>query len=99
MRFVTSREDWQRLVSEYEAHYRDADAARTFYHRQIEEAKNAWQAFSSKTRSVILKSLSTVAHIKEQKACSRHMKMHYSFDFAQQVFYPYSSQQRGKEFF
>ncbi len=25
--------------------------------------------------------------------------MHYSFDFAQQVFYPYSNQQRGKEFF
>jgi hypothetical protein len=25
--------------------------------------------------------------------------MHYSFDFAQQIFYPYSSQQRGREYF
>ena len=99
MRFVTSREDWQRLVSEYEAHYSDADAARTVYHRQIEEAKTSWHHLSSKTRSVILKGLSTVAQLREQNACWRRMKMHYSFDFAQQVFYPYSSQQRGKEFF
>jgi len=67
MRFVTSREDWQRIVSEYEAHYSDADAARTFYHRQIDEAKNAWQHLSSRTRSVILKGLSTGVHIREQK--------------------------------
>ena len=99
MRFVSSREDWQRLVREYETHYSDADAARTFYHGQIAEAKNAWQRLSSKTQSVILKGLSTGSQIREQNACARRLMMHYSFDFAQQVFYPYSSQQRGKAFF
>ncbi len=99
MPYAASQKQLQNFVDEYNRHYSDAYAARTFYHQQIKEAEDSWHQFAPRTRAKICKNLSTVMQGREQKPCSHEMKMHYSFDFAQQVFYPYSPQQRGKEFF
>jgi len=54
---------------------------------------------SSKVRNEKLSNLTMHESFKEQEPCSLKMVMHYSFDYAQQVHYPYSSQQKGKEYF
>jgi hypothetical protein len=99
MKWATSHEQLQQIMTAYENHYHQADVARTYYHQQIQEAEQSWLALSAKTRARIMSHLSTMGRSQVQPACSRNLKMHYAFDFAQQVFYPYSNQQRGKAFF
>lgn len=99
IRHAPSHQQTARLVGEYDSHRADADAARQAYRSQITEARESRRTFSEDERLGILSSLSGVTSAIRQKPCSRDMTMHYSFDFAQQVHYPFSCQQRGREFF
>lgn len=99
MQYATSQQELKTFMEEYDRHYSRAFSARTFYDQQIEEATHGWNQCAPGTQSAIRQNLSSFEQVREQKPCRRKMTMHYSFDFAQQVFYPYSSQQRGKEFF
>ena len=99
IRYAPSHQQTAKLVEEYNSHRVDADAARQIYRSQITEARKTWRAFSEGERFGILSSLSGVTSAIKQKPCSKDMTMHYSFDFAQQVHYPFSCQQRGREFF
>jgi len=99
IRHAPSHKQTTKLVEEYNKHRADADEARQVYRTQISNARETWKTFSEDDRSRILTSLSDLTSVKHQKPCSKDITMHYSFDFAQQVHYPFSSQQRGKEFF
>ena len=85
-------------IEQYQSHSKQAKIARDFYNAQIEKTRKSWHSLSKENQRKILNN-----YINENKnkinPCSNNLSMHYSFDFCQQVFYPYSPQQRGKEYF
>ncbi len=88
------------MTKQYQAHSMQAKTARGHYKRQIAKTKISWDSLKEDKKRKILKNYEH-NNIEKNKIrpCSNKLSMHYSFDFCQQVFYPYSPQQRGKEYF
>ena len=101
IQYSKNPESLELIIKQYQEHSRRAKTARQYYKEQIESTKKSWVSLSEDTKEKILKNYSTGNRIKKCKIepCSNDLSMHYSFDFCQQVFYPYSPQQRGKEYF
>jgi len=99
LRYCESEEETQSLILRYQEHYQDVQTARTVYHDEVNAAKREWNSLPKREREVTLGNLSTFGKFQDQKPCRLKIGTHYSFDYAQQVHYPYSSQQKGKEYF
>jgi len=97
--YANTQSHTEQLVEEYNNHCSVAHTARQLYCSQIKTAKKEWERYSKEERTLFLASLSTLKSHKQQKTCSKDITMHYSFDFAQQIYYPFSNQQRSKEYF
>lgn len=99
LRYCESFEPTQSLYRSYQEHYQDVQTARTVYHDEVNAAKQQWNSLSKEKQEEILNNLSNPEKFQDQKHCRLKIATHYSFDYAQQVHYPYSSQQKGKEYF
>jgi len=99
LRYCESEEETQRLILRYQEHYQDVQTGRTIYHDEVNAAKQQWHALSKRKREAILSRLSKPDAYQDQQPCRLKIATHYSFDYAQQVHYPYSSQQKGTEYF
>ena len=99
IKYAVSAEQTAKLVEDYKDHCDKAKQARELYQQQVNQTRKMWKNFSKKEQNRILASLSTISSPTLQKPCSRNITMHYSFDFAQQVYYPFSCNQRTQEFF
>jgi hypothetical protein len=99
LRYCESEEETQRLILRYQEHYQDVQTGRTIYHDEVNAAKQQWHALSKRKREAILSHLSKPDAYQDQQPCRLKIATHYSFDYAQQVHYPYSSQQKGTEYF
>ncbi len=99
LRYCESEEETQRLIFRYQEHYQDVQIARTVYRDEVNSAKEQWNSLSKRKREAILSNLSSPEKFQDQKPCQLKIAIHYSFDYAQQVHYPHSSQQKGKEYF
>jgi hypothetical protein len=92
-------DEFNELMKRYRRHEDQVMAARTEYDQQIATSRAQWQSLPESVRARTLNSLSKNGGVKEQAPCRLDLLMHYSFDFAQQVHYPFSSQQRGSAYF
>jgi hypothetical protein len=92
-------DEFNAFMKRYRLHQDRVMAARTEYDRQIEASKDAWKSLPESVRAQTLTNLSRHGRVTEQAPCGLDISMHYSFDFAQQVHYPWSSQQRGSAYF
>jgi hypothetical protein len=88
-----------KLLREYKSHLDQVHAAREEYRKQIDFAKNSWEKLPIQQRSKTIAELSVHPRYRKNSPCRMESSMHYSFDFAQQIKYPYSPQQRGSEYF
>ena len=84
------------MILRYQEHYQDVQTGRTIYHDEVAIAKEQWQSLSKRQREDTLSHLSKPDAYQDQQPCRLEITQHYSFDYAQQVHYPYSSQQKGK---
>ncbi len=82
-----------------QAHLNRVTADRNEYRRQLTMAKESWDSLNKQTRTSILSGLSNHPGYRAAEPNCQDIDCHYSFDFAQQIHYPYSPQQRGKEYF
>ncbi len=73
--------------------------SRNEYRRQLILAKDSWDRLSKQIKTDILSNLSHHPEYNTTQPNIHDIDCHYSFDFAQQIHYPYSLQQRGKEYF
>ncbi len=99
LRYCESEEETQHLILRYQEHYQDVQTGRTIYHDEVGIAKEQWLSLSKRQREEILSHLSKRDAYQDQQPCRLKITQHYSFDYAQQVHYPYSSQQKGTEYF
>ena len=94
------KEDSLKEASEMlRVHLDRAAVDRHEYRRQLSAARASWDSLSKQTRTSILSSLSNHPKYNVIEPNCQDIDCHYSFDFAQQIHYPYSPQQRGKEYF
>lgn len=82
-----------------QVHLERVAISRNEYKRQLMIAKENWDRMSKQTRKSILSNLSCHPEYRLTEPNCREIDCHYSFDFAQQIHYPHSPQQRGKEYF
>jgi len=80
-------------------HLDKAATDRNEYKRQLTVAKESWDDLSQRAKADILSNLSHHPEYEVTEPNCLDIDCHYSFDFAQQIHYPYSPQQRGKEYF
>ncbi len=91
--------EFPEFMQRYRRHEDQVIAARTEYEQQIDASRHAWQSLLESVRAQTLANLSRHGRVQDQAPCRLDLSMHYSFDFAQQVHYPFSSQQRGSAYF
>jgi hypothetical protein len=72
---------------------------RNEYRRQLMIATESWDSLKKQTKKSIISKLSNHPEYQLIQPNCQELDCHYSFDFAQQIHYPYSPQQRGKEYF
>ena len=99
LKFCEDENETQKILQEYNDHTDIVLKARSIYNEEIDNAKSQWHLLPFEKRKEVLNNLSKYEDQKEQEPCSLKIVMHYSFDYAQKVHYPYSSQQKGKEYF
>ena len=99
LRFCENEEETSNILEGYKQHTDIVLKARGRYKDEIEQSKEQWSTLPTETRQRMVNNLSEYDKVTEQDPCSQKLTMHYSFDFAQQVHYPYSCQQKGKEYF
>ena len=87
------------ITKELQTHLGNVGIDRKEYKKQIRAAKESWDGLPRKTMESILSNLSKHPEYKVVEPNRQDIDCHYSFDFAQQIHYPYSPQQRGKEYF
>jgi hypothetical protein len=87
------------ITEALQTHLRRVRIDRNEYKRQIMIANESWVSLNKSTRDTIKSSLSQHPEYRVIEPNNYNIESHYSFDFAQQIHYPYSPQQRGKEYF
>ena len=80
---LPEEENSQRL-KDAEAHLAHAKSERHYYRQQVEKCRETWKLLSDRIPG---------------KPNSRELTMHISFDYAQQVLFPYNPQQPGPAYF
>lgn len=86
-------------TEQLQIHLNKVAVDRNEYRRQLMMAKESWDSLNNQTRTSILSNLSNHPEYRVTEPNCEDIDCHYSFDFAQQIHYPYSPQQRGKEYF
>jgi hypothetical protein len=95
-----SEEGQKLLLSEINEHVADYSLAREQYKKNIEKSKNSWNKLKKTVKKNIINQYDKNKYPTSKVIpCSTTVTAHYSFDFSQKVYYPFSPYQRSSSYF